>query len=50
MSQPLEIPRLRLEVTGADLARRAQVLLLVGYAPPTTPTPRRDVGDLLVDE
>jgi hypothetical protein len=49
MSQPLEIPRLRLEVTGSDPARRAQVLLLVGYAPPTTATPRRDVSDVLVD-
>ena len=49
MSQPLEIPRLRLEVTGSDPARHAQVLLLVGYAPPTTATPRRDVSDLLVD-
>jgi hypothetical protein len=49
MSQPLEIPRLRREVTDADPARRAQVLLLVGYAPPTTATPRRDVGEMLVD-
>jgi nitroreductase len=50
MSQPLEIPRLRLEVTGPDPARRAQVLLLVGYAPPTTATSRRDVSEMLVDE
>jgi nitroreductase len=49
MSQPLEIPRLRSEVTGSSPARRAQVLLLVGYAPPTTATPRRDVNDVLVD-
>jgi hypothetical protein len=49
MSQPLEIPRLRLEVTGSDSARRAQVLLLVGYAPPTTATPRRDLSEVLVD-
>jgi hypothetical protein len=50
MSQPLEIPRLRLEVTGSDPARRAQVLLLVGYAPPTTATPRRDLSETLVDD
>jgi nitroreductase len=49
MSQPLEIPRLRLEVTGSDPARRAQVLLLLGYAPPTTATPRRDLTEVLVD-
>jgi nitroreductase len=49
MSQPLEIPRLRSEVTGSDPARHAQVLLLVGYAPPTAATPRRDVSDVLVD-
>src|SRR5262249_42795599 len=48
MSQPLEIPQLRLEVTASAPARRAQVLLLVGYAPPTTATPRRDVSDVLV--
>jgi hypothetical protein len=48
MSQPLEVPRLRSEVTGSDPARLAQVLLLVGYAPPTTATPRRDVSDVLV--
>jgi hypothetical protein len=47
MSQPLEIPRLRVEVVDPD--RFAQVLLLVGYAPPTTATPRRDVSEMLVD-
>ena len=49
VSQPLEIPRLRSEVTASDPARHAQVLLLVGYAPPTAATPRRDVSDVLVD-
>ena len=47
MSQPLEIPELRAAVTGPD--RRAQIVLLVGYAPPTAPTPRRELIDLLVD-
>jgi nitroreductase len=49
MSQPLEIPTLRQLVTDSDAGRQAQVVLLIGYAPPTTPTPRRGLDELLVD-
>jgi nitroreductase len=50
MSQPLEIPTLRRQVTDPDLSRHAQVVLLAGFAPPTTPTPRRGLDQLLIDE
>jgi nitroreductase len=48
MSQPLEIPTLRRQVTDPDPGRHAQVVLLAGFAPPTTPTPRRDLDELLI--
>jgi hypothetical protein len=47
MSQPLEVPALREAVTGADSGRWPQVLLRLGYAQPTTPTPRRPLAEVL---
>jgi nitroreductase len=48
MSQPLEIPALRELVTDTTTGRRAQVILRIGYGPPTTPTPRRPLADVLL--
>lgn len=48
MSQPLEIPALRDLVTDTATGRRAQVILRIGYGPPTTPTPRRPLADVLL--
>jgi nitroreductase len=45
MSQLLEIAHLRKLVTDAD--RWAQLILCLGYAPPTTPTARRPLADVL---
>lgn len=48
LNQPLQVPSLRaalrskLGVTGYP-----QVILRMGFAPPTTPTPRRDVSEVL---
>ena len=47
MSQPLEIPALRKLVTDTTNGRWAQVILRLGYGPPTTPTPRRPLTDVL---
>ena len=47
MSQPLEIPALRELVTGTA-GGWAQVILGLGYAPPTTPSPRRPLADVLL--
>jgi nitroreductase len=49
MSQPLEIPALRELTTDTAAGRWAQVILRLGYAqPPTTPTPRRPLADVLL--
>jgi nitroreductase len=48
MSQPLEIPALRELVTDTTAGRSAQVILRLGYAPPTTPTPRRPLAEVLL--
>ena len=47
MSQPLDVPELRREVPHLDEDEWAQVLLLVGFAPPTTPAPRRHLSSFL---
>jgi nitroreductase len=49
MSQPLDIPGLRQLMSDPGGGEWPQVILLLGYAPPTTPTPRRDVSETLVD-
>jgi nitroreductase len=48
MSQPLEMPALRELVTDTPTDRWAQVILRVGYATATTPTPRRPLSDVLL--
>jgi hypothetical protein len=48
MSQPLEIPALRDLVTDTAAGRWAQVILRLGYAQPTTPTPRRPLTEVLL--
>jgi nitroreductase len=48
MSQPLEIPALRELVTGSGTDRWAQLILRLGYAQPTQPTPRRPLSDVLL--
>jgi nitroreductase len=50
MSQPLEIPALRELVTDTTAGRWAQVILRLGYAQPTTPTPRRPLAEVLLAE
>lgn len=47
MSQPLEIPALRELVTSPASGWWAQVILRLGYAPPTSPAPRRPVADVM---
>jgi hypothetical protein len=49
MSQPLDVPELRRLMTDPG-SGWPQVILLVGHAPPTAPTPRRDVSETLVDD
>ena len=48
MSQPLEIPGLRELVTSSSSGRWAQVILRLGYAQPTAPTPRRSLAEVLL--
>ena len=48
LSQPLEIPALRELVTDSRSGRWAQVILRLGYGPPTVPTTRRALADVLV--
>jgi nitroreductase len=48
MSQPLEIPVLRELITDTRTGRWAQVILRLGYAQPTVPTPRRPLADVLL--
>jgi nitroreductase len=47
MSQPLEVPSLRELFIGGGSGRWPQVLLRLGYAQPTTPSPRRPLGEVL---
>ncbi len=49
MSQPLDIPTVRRLVAEPAHGEWPQVVLLLGYAPPTAPTPRRDVRETLID-
>ena len=48
ITQPLEIPALRELLTDAATGSRAQVILRLGYAQPTTPSPRRPLADVLL--
>jgi nitroreductase len=49
MSQPLEIPALRELFSGTGTGRWPQVILRVGYGPPTATTPRRPLADVLLE-
>jgi nitroreductase len=48
MSQPLEIPALREMLTDTTSGRWAQLILRLGFAPPTSPAPRRPLADVLL--
>jgi hypothetical protein len=48
MSQPLEIPALRELLTDTRAGQWAQVILRIGYGPPTASTPRRPLAEVLV--
>ena len=49
LNQPLEVPDLRSRtVETLGLARRPQIVLRLGYGPPTEATPRRPVDDVLL--
>jgi hypothetical protein len=48
MSQPLEIPALRELVTDPGSGQWAQVILRLGFAPPTVPTRRRPLAEVLM--
>ncbi len=48
MSQPLEIPELRDLLAAPEYGRVAQVILRLGYAQPTGPTPRRPLSEVLL--
>jgi nitroreductase len=47
LNQPIELPSLRDEVAGMVDAGIPQILLRFGYGPPSRPTPRRPVHDVL---
>lgn len=48
MTQPLEIPDLRALLTDSASGRVAQAIVRFGYGPPSPPTPRRSISDLLM--
>ncbi|HEX6497476.1 MAG TPA: nitroreductase family protein [Micromonosporaceae bacterium] len=48
MTQPVEIPELRSLLDDPMAGRRAQAVIRLGYGPPTAPTPRRSLRDVLV--
>lgn len=47
MTQPLEVPHLRKRLSWPIRDRFAQAIVRVGYGPPSAPTPRRPVDDVL---
>lgn len=48
MTQPLEIPELRALLADSTENRVAQAILRFGYGPPSPPSPRRPLSDLLL--
>jgi nitroreductase len=48
MTQPLEIPELRALLTDSTRGRMAQAIVRLGYGPPSPPTPRRSVSEMLI--
>ncbi|TMM39892.1 MAG: nitroreductase [Actinobacteria bacterium] len=47
LSQPLELPRLRLLMTDRDVSAYPQVVLRIGYGPAGVPSPRRPLDDVV---
>ena len=48
MTQPLETPDLRALVSARTPHRTAQAIVRIGYGPPSAPSPRRPLDDVLV--
>lgn len=48
MTQPLEIPELRAMLADPTTGRTPQAIIRVGYGPPSPPTPRRPLADVLL--
>ena len=48
MTQPLEIPELRLLLDEQVAGRSVQAIVRLGYGPPSAPSPRRPLADVLV--
>ncbi|WSX86231.1 nitroreductase family protein [Micromonospora sp. NBC_00898] len=48
MTQPLEIPELRALLADPITGRTPQAIIRVGYGPPSPPTPRRPLSDVLL--
>ncbi|MER6591101.1 nitroreductase family protein [Micromonospora purpureochromogenes] len=48
MTQPLEIPELRTMLGDPTTGRMPQAIIRVGYGPPSPPTPRRPLNDVLL--
>ena len=46
MTQPLELPRLRAGLSDTG-GHTAQAIIRIGYGPPSTPTPRRSLAEVL---
>jgi len=47
MTQPMEVPRLRMLLSDTAAALVPQVILRFGYGPPSPPTPRRPLEDVV---
>jgi hypothetical protein len=50
MTQPLEVPRLRELFTVSATGAVAQAVLRFGYGPPSTPSPRRALSSVLLND
>lgn len=48
MTQPLEIPELRALLEDSAHGRVAQAVVRFGYGPPSAPSPRRSLSDVLI--
>ncbi|HEU4425988.1 MAG TPA: nitroreductase family protein [Pilimelia sp.] len=48
MTQPLEIPQLRHLLNEQVAGRSVQAIIRLGYGPPSAPSPRRPLADVLV--
>jgi nitroreductase len=47
MTQPIEVPRLRMLLSDTTAALVPQAIIRFGYGPPGTPTPRRPLEDVV---